>query len=88
MKQTIKIPQSVKIPGVNIPYKIPYRFITTIVIFVVLVTGFVMGSKLKEFENVDFGAINIGLLLANSVLLLIMFGILVHIRNEFFKKEG
>ena len=78
MNQTIRIPH------------IPYRFLTTMLVFVIMVVGFFIATKLNELKDINFSAVNTSLLLANSVVLLMIFGVLLRLREDlanFFQKR-
>ena len=70
--------------------RIPNRFLITILVFVIFVIGVFLATKLEQFREINFGAINIGLLLANSVVLLIILSLLLESRQKgnSTKKKG
>ena len=64
-----------------------HKFITTLILFVIMVIGVIVGAQFKE---VSLGVLNMGLLLVNSLLLLIIWGILLQLKespNEKSKKR-
>ena len=56
-----------------------HKFLTTVIVFALTVIGIFVGSRLKE---ISLGAINIGLLLVNALLLLVILGILLQIKDN------
>lgn len=67
-----------------------HKFLTTLVVFVIMIIGVYIAAK---FKDINLGAMNLVLLLANSLLLLITLGILLHIKEnlnvlEKTKKKG
>lgn len=57
-----------------------HKFLTTAIVFVIMVTGVFIASRLRE---ISLGALNIGLLLVNALLLLIILGILLQVKENF-----
>jgi len=57
-----------------------HKFLTTGIVFVIMVTGVFTATKFKDFS---LGAMNIGLLLVNALLLLIILGILLQLKEKF-----
>ena len=64
--------------------KIPYKFLTAVGVFIIMVVGVTLASK---FESFDLSAITTGLLLADSLVLLIILGILLKIRDDIQSKN-
>lgn len=64
-----------------------HKFLTTAIVFVIMVTGIFIASQFKDFS---LGAMNIALLLVNALLLLIILAILFQLKEKFskFKKKG
>jgi|GEM_PF-6488747 len=65
-----------------------HKFLTTSVVFLMMVTGVFIASRFKE---IDLGAMNLVLLLVNSLLLLIILGIMLRLKENFGeakKKRG
>lgn len=56
-----------------------HKFLTTAVIFIIMIMGIFLATK---FNNINIGAMNLVLLLSNSLLLLITLGILLHLRES------
>ena len=61
-----------------------HKFLTTMVVFVIMVAGVVISAQFKDFS---LGAMNIGLLLVNALLLLIILGILLQLKETFAEKS-
>lgn len=61
-----------------------HKFWTTIVVLIIMVIGVFIAAK---FKDVILGAINISLLLVNALLLLIILGILLQIKENFDGKK-
>ena len=57
-----------------------HKFLTTAIVFVIMVIGVFIAS---QFREVSLGALNIGLLLVNALLLLIILGILLQMNESF-----
>ena len=57
-----------------------HKFLTTAIVFVIMVAGVIIAAQFKDFS---FGAMNIGLLLVNALLLLIILGILLQLKEKF-----
>jgi len=65
-----------------------HKFLTTAVVFIIMVVGVFIAAQLRE---VSLGILNIGLLLVNAILLLIILGILLQVKENFpdrNKKKG
>ena len=60
-----------------------HKFLTTAIVFVIMVIGVVVAA---QFQNVSLGALNIGLLLVNALLLLIIFGVLLQLKESIVGK--
>ena len=60
-----------------------HKFLTTAIVFVIMVTGV---SIAAQFKDVSLGAMNIGLLLVNALLLLIILSILLHLKENLIDK--
>jgi len=56
-----------------------HKFTTTLVVFVIMIIGIFVASR---FQNISLGVLNISLLLANSILLLIILGILLQMKES------
>ena len=61
-----------------------YKFYTATIVFVLLVAGVLISTK---FASVNMGAMNIGMLLVNSLLLLVIVGILLQIHEQLAHKK-
>ena len=61
-----------------------YKFYTATIVFVLLVAGVLISTK---FASVNMGAMNIGMLLVNSLLLLVIVGILLQIHEQLAQKK-
>ena len=64
-----------------------HKFITTLILIVIMVIGVIVAAQFKE---VSLGVLNMSLLLVNSLLLLIIWGILLQLKespNEKSKKR-
>jgi len=61
-----------------------HKFLTTVVVFVIMVAGVFIAAQFKDFS---LGAMNIGLLLVNAILLLIILGILLQLKENFAEKS-
>ncbi|MBI3035199.1 hypothetical protein HYY71_02655 [Candidatus Woesearchaeota archaeon] len=61
-----------------------HKFLTTAIVFVFMIVGIFVAAK---FKDSSLGAFNISLLLVNSLLLLIILGILLHTREDLLKNE-
>ena len=57
-----------------------HKLLTTSVVFLMMVIGVFIAAK---FNDIDLGAMNLVLLLVNSLLLLIILGIILHLREGF-----
>ena len=65
-----------------------HKFLTTAIVFIIMVIGVFTAAR---FNSISLGALNIGLLLANAILLLIILGILLQMKEnlpESKKKSG
>ena len=65
-----------------------HKLLTTSVVFLMMIIGVFIAARFKE---IDLGAMNLVLLLVNSLLLLIVLGIILHLKEEFgnkAKKKG
>lgn len=62
-----------------------HKFLTTAIVFVIMVIGVVVAAR---FSEVSLGAMNIGLLLVNALLLLVILGILLQLKESLTKKSG
>ena len=60
-----------------------HKFLTTSVVFLMMVIGVFIAAR---FRDIDLGAMNLVLLLVNSLLLLIVLGIILHLKEEFGNK--
>ncbi|MDP3764889.1 MAG: hypothetical protein Q8R04_00095 [Nanoarchaeota archaeon] len=56
-----------------------HKFLTTAIVFVIMVVGVSIAAR---FNDISLGAMNIGLLLVNALLLLIILSILLHIKEN------
>ncbi|MBI2657343.1 hypothetical protein HYX08_01465 [Candidatus Woesearchaeota archaeon] len=56
-----------------------HKFLTTAIVFVIMVIGVFIAS---QFREISLGALNIGLLLVNALLLLIILGILLQMNEN------
>lgn len=57
-----------------------HKFLTTSVVFLMMVIGVFLAAR---FKDIDLGAMNLVLLLVNSLLLLIILGIILHLKEGF-----
>ena len=57
-----------------------HKFLTTAIVFVIMVLCVFIAS---QFREISLGALNIGLLLVNALLLLIILGILLQMNESF-----
>lgn len=57
-----------------------HKFLTTSVVFLMMVIGVFIAAR---FKDIDLGAMNLVLLLVNSLLLLIILGIILHLKENF-----
>lgn len=57
-----------------------HKFLTTGVVFLMMVIGVFIAARFKE---IDLGAMNLVFLLVNSLLLLIILGIILHLNEGF-----
>jgi len=57
-----------------------HKFLTTSVVFLMMVIGVFLATR---FNDIDLGAMNLVLLLVNSLLLLIILGIILHLKEGF-----
>lgn len=65
-----------------------HKILTTTVVFLMMVVGVFIAAR---FRDIDIGAMNLVLLLVNSLLLLIILGIMLHLKENFGeakKKRG
>ena len=60
-----------------------HKLLTTSVVFLMMVIGVFVAARFKE---IDLGAMNLVLLLVNSLLLLIVLGLIFHLKEEFGNK--
>ena len=60
-----------------------HKLLTTSVVFLMMVIGVFIAARFKE---IDLGAMNLILLLVNSLLLLIVLGLIFHLKEEFGNK--
>ncbi len=60
-----------------------HKFFTTAVVFIIMVVGVIIAAQLKE---ISLGVLNISLLLVNALLLLIILGILLQVKEDFTQK--
>lgn len=63
---------------------VQHKFLITAVVFITAVIGVFIAARFKE---VSISAINISLLLVNSLLLLIILGILLQMKESFSGKN-
>ena len=61
-----------------------HKFLITTIVFVMIIIGVFFAAQFKE---VSFGFISIALLLVNSILLLIIVGILLMIKETLHEKS-
>ena len=61
-----------------------HKFLTTAIVFVIMVAGV---SVAAQFKEISLGAMNIGLLLVNALLLLIILSILLHLKENLTEKN-
>lgn len=64
--------------------RIPYKFLTAIVVILTMIIGVYVVAGLKDS---DLGAMNLVLSLVNSLLLLIILGILFYVKEQDKKTE-
>lgn len=57
-----------------------HKFLTTSVVFLMMIIGVFIAAR---FKDIDLGAMNLILLLVNSLLLLIILGIILHLKEGF-----
>lgn len=57
-----------------------HKFLTTAIVFVIMIIGVFIAL---QFREISMGALNIGLLLVNALLLLIILGILLQMNESF-----
>lgn len=62
-----------------------HKLLTTAIVFVIMVVGVIIAA---QFQEVSLGAMNIGLLLVNALLLLVILGILLQLKESLTKKSG
>ena len=60
-----------------------HKLLTTSVVFLMMVIGVFIAARFKE---IDLGAMNLVLLLVNSLLPLIVLGLIFHLKEEFGNK--
>ena len=60
-----------------------HKLLTTSVVFLMMVIGVFVAARFKE---IDLGAMNLVLLLVNSLVLLIVLGLIFHLKEEFGNK--
>jgi hypothetical protein len=56
-----------------------HKIFTTFIVFILMVTGVVIAG---QFNQISHDALNTALLLVNSLLLLIIMGIVFHMRDQ------
>ena len=61
-----------------------HKLLTTAIVFVIMVIGVFFAAQLRE---ISLGVLNIGLLLVNAILLLIILGILLQVKETFADKN-
>lgn len=57
-----------------------HKLLTTSVVFLMMVIGVFVAAR---FNDIDLGAMNLVLMLVNSLLLLIVLGIILHLKENF-----
>lgn len=60
-----------------------HKFLTTAIVFLMMIIGVFISAQFKE---VSLGILNISLLLVNALLLLIILGILLQVKENFSEK--
>lgn len=60
-----------------------HKFLTTAIVLVIMVIGVFIAA---QFKDISLGAMNIGLLLVNALLLLIILSILLHLKENLIDK--
>ena len=55
-----------------------HKFLTTCIVFLITIMGVIVAA---QFQDITLGAMNIGLLLVNTLLLLIIIGILLSLKD-------
>ncbi len=60
-----------------------HKFFTTTVVFLMMIIGIIIAAQFKE---ISLGVLNISLLLVNALLLLIILGILLQVKEDFTHK--
>lgn len=63
---------------------VQHKFFTAVVVIVIMVVGVFIAAR---FKDISLGAMNIGLLLVNALLLLIILGILLQIKESLAEKK-
>ena len=61
-----------------------HKFLTTAVVFVMLIIGIFTATR---FNDISVSAVNISLLLVNALLLLIILGILLQLKENFIDRN-
>lgn len=63
---------------------VQHKFLTTAIVFLIMVIGVFISA---QFKDVSLGILNISLLLVNALLLLIILGILLQVKENFSGKK-
>lgn len=63
---------------------IHHKFFTSVVVIVIMVAGVFIAAR---FKDISLGAMSISLLLVNALLLLIILGILLQIKESLAEKK-
>ena len=63
---------------------VQHKFFTAVVVLVIMIIGVFIAAR---FKDISLGAMNISLLLVNALLLLIILGILLQIKESLTEKK-
>ena len=63
---------------------VQHKFFTAVVVIVIMIIGVFIAAR---FKDISLGSMNIGLLLVNALLLLIILGILLQIKESLPEKN-
>lgn len=61
-----------------------HKFLTTAIVFLMMIIGVFISAQFKE---ISLGILNISLLLVNALLLLIILGILLQVKENYSEKS-
>jgi len=61
-----------------------HKIFTTLLVFILMIAGVLIAG---QFDQVSHDALNTALLLVNSLLLLIMMGMIFHIKDNYSRRK-